>query len=133
MFLKKDDSMNQRKILLSFALVSGMAQASVPGTIDCASHVFVPRGASTDLVWIDALNLYNRFKNPKKYYFNSATIYQHSKKYKELGAALLLGTSNTLSVAEGGGAGIVNSLELGLANPAAPFAGTLWSQPGSNR
>ena len=131
MFLKKDDSMNPRKILLSLVLLSGMAQASLPDTYDCASHVYVPRSASEDLVWIDALNLYNRFKNPKKYYFNSATIYQDSKKSKELGAALLLGTSNTLSATQGGGAGIVNSLELGLANqaPAAPFAGTLTIHP----
>lgn len=122
--------MNQKKIFISLALLSGMANASLPDTdLSCASHVYVPRSASTDLVWIDALNLYNRFKNPKKYYYNSATIYQQSKKSKELGAAFLLGTSNELHAVEGGGAGIVNSLELGLANPTTPFDGTLSIRP----
>lgn len=118
--------MNQKKIIVSFALLSGMAQLSMA---DCVSHEFVPRGASTDMVWFDALFLYNRLKNPKKYYFNSATIYQSSKKSKELGAANLLGTSDTLNVAEGGGTGIVNSLELGLANPNTPFSGSLTIRP----
>jgi hypothetical protein len=122
--------MNQKKIFISLALLSGMANASLPDNdLSCASHVYVPRSASTDLVWIDALNLYNRFKNPKKYYYNSATIYQQSRKSKELGAAFLLGTSNELNAVEGGGAGVANSLELGLANPATPFDGTLSIRP----
>lgn len=123
--------MNQ-KIVISLVLLSGMAQQSFPDTdadLNCKSHVFVPKSASTDLVWIDALNLYNRLKNPKKYYFNSATIYQKSTKSKEMGAANLLGTSDTLAVAAGGGDGVVNALELGLANATTPFSGTLTVRP----
>lgn len=122
--------MNRKKIVLSLIMLSGITQVSFPDVdLNCASHVYVPRSASEDLTWIDALNLYNRFKNPKKYYFNSATIYQQSRKSKDLGAAFLLGNSNVLTVAEGGGTGVVNALELGLANLNTPFSGTLEIRP----
>lgn len=122
--------MNQKKIFIGLALVSGLAQASLSDTdLNCTSHVYVPRSASTDLVWIDSLNLYNRFKNPKKYYFNSTTIYQQSRKSSDLGASFLLGDSNALTAQEGGGANTVNSLELELANPATPFNSTLSIRP----
>ncbi len=90
--------MNGKKISLLLLLVMGFSKncladssssvnvASSNGR-ECGSHQFVPRGASTDLTWINALTYYNRTREypDKKYFFNSATIYQSSRKSRELG------------------------------------------------
>ncbi len=127
--------MNPKRIIMSLALISSMAPTVfAQDTVTCDSHMFVPRGASTDLTWINALTFYDiriRDYADKKYFFNSMTIYQRGSKDPELGSAFLLGTSNTVSAVQGGGAGVINSLELGLANlaPATPFSGSLTINP----
>lgn len=124
--------------LLSALSIAKPAQAAVcepePDVRHCASHVFVPRAASTDLAWIDLLTYYNRTREypDKKYFFSSMTIYQQSTKAKEFGSAFLLGDGvNALTIAQPGADGTVNSLELGLANaaPATPFESTLTINP----
>ena len=81
--------------------------------------MFVPRGATTDLVWVDALNYRFRTETDKKYIWVGATIYQQSIHSNRFASSFLLGNgSNTLLVTQGGVSGTaVNSLELGLANP----------------
>lgn len=102
---------------------------------ECPSHVFVPRGASTDLAWVDSLTFYNRMRRcpTKSYIYSSMTIYQQSRKNSKFASSFLLGDgNNTLSVQQAApGYPVVNSLELGLANqaPAAPFASTLSINP----
>ena len=101
---------------------------------DCGSHQFVPRGASTDLTWIDALTYHyiHRECPEKKFVWVGTAIYQQSRKSDRFGSAFLLGDgNNTLTVTQGGGTGVVNSIELGLGNlsPAAPFTGTLTIEP----
>lgn len=118
--------------MLGFGTLSYAASVS---TYECGSHVFVPRGASTDLAWIDLLTFYDKYhKHPdKKFYFSAFTLYQQSRKNSErFASSLLLGNgNNSIQVTQGGGAGIVNSLELGLAtqSPAAPFSSTFTINP----
>lgn len=123
-----------KKLSLVFLLCTGVylvhANSDLPS---CTSHVFVPRSASTDLTWINALSFYNHTRQypEKKYIYNSTTIYQQSRKNNTFGSGFLLGDGNNfITVVQGGGTG-VNSIELGLANPAplAPFSSKFTIQP----
>lgn len=121
-------NIKQISLLLLLSVSSSILSSETP----CASHMYVPRGASTDLVWIDALTYRFRTETDKKYVWVGTTIYQQSRHSDRFASSFLLGNgSNTLLVAQGGGTGIVNSLELGLGNPAgtAPFAGQLTIRP----
>ncbi len=125
-----------KKLSLALLLCAGaqLINAAVVDVANCTSTVFVPRSASTDLTWIDSLTFYNRTRrcSSKSYLYSSTTVYQQSRKNDHFGSGFLLGNGlNTVAVAQGGGTGIVNSIELGLGNaaPLAPFASTLTIQP----
>lgn len=135
MMFKKGDSMNSKKIslLLLFAMGSGNVLADTDAT-NCASHVYIPEGESENLAWINLLTYAERVRNhsDKKYFFSSLTLYKQTRHSDKFASSLLLGDgNNTLTVAQGGGAGVVNSLELGLStqDPNNPFASTLTIKP----
>lgn len=122
-----------KKCSLSLLLIFGMSNLAYGMTPECPSHMFVPRGASTDLTWIDSLTFYNRTRQypNKRYIYSSTTIYQQSRKNKRFSSSFLLGNgSNSISVQQAApGAPVINSLELGLANATTPFASTLTIKP----
>lgn len=117
---------------LSFWLLLAASNTVFPET-SCVSHMFVPRGASTDLVWVDALTYRFRNETDKKFIWVGTTIYQQSTHSKRFASSFLLGNgSDALLVTQGGVTGTaVNSIELGLANPAgsAPFSSSLRIKP----
>ncbi len=122
-----------KKCSLSLLIAMSLSTMLMADTPTCASHVFVPRGASTDLAWIDSLTFYNRTREypNKSYIYSSTTIYQQSRKNKKFSSSFLLGDgNNTITVQQAApGAPVINSLELGLANPTTPFASTLTINP----
>lgn len=123
-----------KKCSLSLLLTISLSNiASGMTTPLCPSHIFVPRGASTDLVWIDSLTFYNRTRQypNKSYIYTSTTIYQQSRKNKKFSSSFLLGDGNNFITVQQAapGAPVINSLELGLANPTTPFASTLTINP----
>ncbi len=130
--------MNSNKVALGLIALgfAGMAHAST-STANCTSHVFVPRGISTDLTYINALTFYDvRVKEKdKKFSYVGEFLFQNSRKSPDLGAAFLLGTSNTITVQQppitAGAISTVNSFELGLgnSNPATPFSATFSIDP----
>lgn len=123
-----------KKLSLALLLCAGVQLINADTITNCTSNYFVPRSASTDLTWIDSLTFYNRTRrcSDKSYLYSSTTIYQQNRKNDQFGSGFLLGNgSNVLTVTQGGGTNIVNSIELGLANaaPAAPFSSTFTIQP----
>lgn len=148
--------MNSKQVLSLIFLsagVSNLSFASVPTVASpCASHQFIPRSASEDLTWIDALTRYDlihrRGKDgkPVKYAFNSTSVYQQSTKCSNsnssssssscsnFASSFLLGNGNNyINVAQTPVANTtVNSLQLGLAqtNPdLTPFSSTFTINP----
>lgn len=100
---------------------------------ECVSHAFVPRSITTDLVYVDALNMYRRHHqdSDKTVLYTGSFLYQVSNQSRQLGSAFLLGNgSATMSVAQNPPAD-VNSAWLGLTSvaPQVPFQGTLGIAP----
>lgn len=112
------------------------APTSCSSSSGCASHQFVPRGITEDLVYIDAITFWERHRNRDdehkvKSIFTNTFLYQESRKSKQLGSAFLLGNGcNAITVAQNPPAD-VNSLFLGLFNPTTPFSSTFSIQPQS--
>jgi hypothetical protein len=122
-----------KKCSLHLLLIASLSNILMAQTPVCPSHVFVPRGASTDLAWIDSLTFYNRTRQyPHKcYIYTSMTIYEKSTRNKRFASSFLLGDGNNFITVEQAapGAPVINSLELALANPTTPFASTLTINP----
>lgn len=120
-------------LLLCASLAPTVQAATIP---NCASHQFVPRGITTDLVYIDAITFKARHcqaedENRVRSIFTNTFLYQQSNKSKTLGSAFLLGDgSNSITVAQTAPAD-VNSLWLGLFNPTTPFSSTFSIAPQS--
>lgn len=118
-----------KKLVLVFLFVSLDAHA----VQECASHIFVPRSITTDLVYVNALNFYRRHHqdNDKTDIYTLTLLYQNSAKSRQLGSAFLLGNgSNTITVAQNSPADI-NSAWINLTGvgPQDPFTGTLTIEP----
>jgi len=110
--------MNSKKILSLVLLSAGYASLiSAATTPECASHQFIPRGASTDLTWIDALTRYDVLHRKEKFIYTSTSIYQQSTHNKRFASSFLLGDGNNfINVNTVPVAGtVVNATELGLA------------------
>lgn len=126
---------NKSLVLLLCASLApvGMRAAS---TTSCASHQFVPRSITTDLVYIDAITFRERHRvteegNKIRSIFTNTFLYQESNKSKTLGSAFLLGNgSNSVTVADLPPADI-NALWLGLFNATDPFSSTFSIKPQS--
>jgi len=129
--------MKNKQILLSLMLLASTVQAvfadcsdacnTSTNCGDCGSHEFVPRSITTDLVYTDALAYYQRNfrEKDKTFIFTGTYLYQKSRKASKLGAALLKGESNTVTVTQNAG-GDINSQWL---QPATPFSATLSLNP----
>ena len=92
----------------------------------------MPRSITTDLVYCDALAYYQRNfrEKDKTFTFTGTYLYQKSRKASKVGAALLLGDSNNVTVTQEAG-GDINSNWLGINNPdlATPFSATFGLSP----
>jgi hypothetical protein len=118
-----------KKVSLIFLCIVFNARA----VQECASHMFVPRSITTDLVYVNALNFYRRHHQDthKSIIYTATALYQNNRKSSALGSALLLGNgSNRVTVAQEPPADI-NSAWLNLTGvaPLQPFSGSLSIEP----
>jgi hypothetical protein len=104
----------------------------VRGDDCCKSHQFVPRSITTDLVYDDVFNYYERHYNDRqKFIYSGTVLYQKSKKSDRLGSAFLLKNGcNCVDVTQDS-PGDINSVWLGLQNndPNNPFSSKFCIEP----
>lgn len=103
----------------------------------CVSHQFIPRSITTDLVYTDMLNYYQRHNKDehKRFIYSGNFIYQQSRKSETLGSAFLLkNDQNCVNVLQNS-LGLnpptdINSYWLGLFNNSGdPFASRFCIEP----
>ena len=129
--------MNSKKWLLLLLMSLGVNNNGFSQPFTCSSHMYVPRGISTDLVYINSLLFNERHTQVENKAFTYAGqfIFQNSRKSRALGAAFLTGTNNTITVQQApfapGTPATIDALSLGLANadPANPFLETFSISP----